>query len=1011
MISLITKADEPRAFRVPEGFVVEKVVGPPLVDRPIVADFDDLGRLYVADSSGSNDPVKQQLVDRPHRIVRLEDSDGDGTFDRSVVFADRMMFPAGAMWRDGSLYVASPPSIWKLTDLDGDGRADRREEWFAGKTLTGCANDLHGPFAGPDGRIYWTKGAFAPQTYPRLGREPFSTRAAHIFRSRLDGSEIEPVMTGGMDNPVEVAFTPEGERIFTTTFLQHPGGGRRDGLIHALYGGVYGKVHDVLGGHPRTGPGVLPTLDHLGPAAPSGLSRAESDALGSRDALFTACFNLRKVTRHRLSPDGGSFASQTDDFLRSDDLDFHPTDVLEDADGSLLVIDTGGWYKLCCPTSQLVKPDVLGAIYRVRRREVAPVDDPRGLKLAWASMAPEALAKLLDDPRPVVRRRAVASLASNGEAAVPAIARALTEGSTESRRNAAWAACRIDGPVARRATRSAIGLGDASIRQVAIHSAGLWRDRLAGPELAASLRDPSAAVRRSAAEALGRLGDPKAVPGLLGASASEGDWAVRHSLTYALIEIAEPSSTRQGLSDPSPPARSTALIALDQMGARLEGAEVLRLLDQSTDAESRRTLLWVMDRHPEWGAPTAFLESWLGSSNLSGESIEELEGQLARFARTPTVQDLLARWAADDSPPELRRLALRSMARSSLKVLPESWLMPLEFSMRHGDQATVRQALATLRAFPWPRAFRAGLANKVLEIAQDSRRPADLRLAALSSMASPRGPVDSGVFDFLLDQLIGDRPAASRTSAADFLAKARLGPSQLDRLSVLVGSAGPLELPRLLDAFDHAEGEEIGRKLVEGLRRSPARSTLRAETLRPRLARFGSVTTEAAETLYREIEADSADRVSRLETLLGQVGGGDVRRGQVVFNGSKAACVTCHAIGYVGGRLGPDLSKIGQVRAERDLLEAIAYPSASFVRSYEPTTVSTRDGRSFSGILKQEGADEIVLAVSADREERIPRSNIEEVGPGKVSVMPEGLDRVLSRTELADLIAFLKACR
>ena len=69
---------------VPAGFEVERVAGPPLVDRPIVADFDEEGRLYVADSSGSNDRVEIQLAERPHRIVRLEDTDGDGRFDKSA---------------------------------------------------------------------------------------------------------------------------------------------------------------------------------------------------------------------------------------------------------------------------------------------------------------------------------------------------------------------------------------------------------------------------------------------------------------------------------------------------------------------------------------------------------------------------------------------------------------------------------------------------------------------------------------------------------------------------------------------------------------------------------------------------------------------------------------------------------------------------------------------------------------------------------------------------------------
>src|SRR5262245_61258516 len=68
-------AQQPGSMKltVPDGFEVVRVAGPPLVDRPIVADFDEAGRLYVAESSGSNAKVELQLAEKPHRILRLED--------------------------------------------------------------------------------------------------------------------------------------------------------------------------------------------------------------------------------------------------------------------------------------------------------------------------------------------------------------------------------------------------------------------------------------------------------------------------------------------------------------------------------------------------------------------------------------------------------------------------------------------------------------------------------------------------------------------------------------------------------------------------------------------------------------------------------------------------------------------------------------------------------------------------------------------------------------------------
>ncbi|MDP7204881.1 MAG: c-type cytochrome, partial [Pirellulaceae bacterium] len=111
----------------------------------------------------------------------------------------------------------------------------------------------------------------------------------------------------------------------------------------------------------------------------------------------------------------------------------------------------------------------------------------------------------------------------------------------------------------------------------------------------------------------------------------------------------------------------------------------------------------------------------------------------------------------------------------------------------------------------------------------------------------------------------------------------------------------------------------------------------------------------------------------------------------------------------LGGRIGPDLSRIGQIRSERDLLESILFPSASFVRSYEPTTVVTNDGRILNGVIKDETSLHIELVLDAQKKERIPLEEIEQRRPGTLSIMPTGLDKQLTPQQLADLVKYLKS--
>jgi putative membrane-bound dehydrogenase-like protein len=1095
-------------FSLPEGFTIELVAGPPLVNRPITASFDEEGRLYVSDSSGTNDKVQKQLEDKPHRIVRLEDTDSDGKFDKSLVFADKLMFPEGTLWYDGSLYVAAPPSIWKLTDTDGDGVADKREEWFKGNTLTGCANDLHGPYLGPDGYFYWCKGAFAEQTYERsihvprsvgegersnarnspitgspdekgsvVATKPWVTKAAHIFRARPDAprdpetgsiqtSAIEAVMTGGMDNPVDVVFTPTGERIFSTTFLVHPGQGNRDGLLHAVYGGVYGKDWNVIDSpsHPRTGD-VMPVLCHLGAAAPSGLERLQSSAWGReyQDNLFCCCFNMRKVTRHVLTPKGATFDCVTTDFVVSNNLDFHPTDVLEDADGSLLIVDTGGWYKLCCPTSQLWKPDVLGAIYRVRRATNAVVDRNR-LQRYWENIRKNwsKLATLPDDPvarteqanvlldliqqdhNRNLRERATQTLSKYGDFGVNLIQSKLQEPETEFRKHLplVWALGRIEKSTARTAMRGLLNHKNLDVRSVATYFLSLWRDRDVGIDNLMEwthIRD--LAFSRRVAETLGRIGDPQAVEFLLYFDAAPNvDRFVEHSAIYALIEIGEAAPIRKAVFERQPRAdgfpnhdqllHSTrrALIALDQMpNGGLKPEEVAKYLT-SPEPLLRETAAWIISRHADWGEALAgYLRERLASGELTDAEQATLGKQLTQFAKSASVQELLATTARDAKLPTPARLtALRAMRDSGLKELPKTWTAALLSVLGENDIELIELALKTVRAIPPHKDDAASWRGPLLEIgrrtdayvrAPGSREPGyELATARVDALAALPGGLtakesDDKLFDFILSQLAPELPVAQRGTAAEVLSKAKLSKPQLEKLTEQFATAGPLEVDRLLGAFEQTTDEQVGQKLIAHLKTAPALTALRADAIKTRLAKYSPSVQEAAQPLYAALNVDLDQQRKQLEELLASLPPGDIVRGQQVFQNEKSACKACHAIGYLGGKTGPDLTRIGGIRNERDLLESILFPSASFVRSFEPVLIETKEGKVINGLIRSETADELILATGPNQEARVLRADIEDMKPSSVSIMPAGLEKQLTKEQLADLIAFLKACK
>ena len=1012
-----------RTIRVPDGYEIEVAAAPPLVERPIAVSRDERGRLYVTDSAGMSDKAEKQLETKPHRIRRLEDRDGDGRYDASVVFADRMMFPEGCLWHDGSLFVAAPPQIWKLTDADDDGVAERREIWFDGKTLTGCANDLHGPYLGPDGWLYWCKGAFAEQRHTLGNGKRFVTRASHIFRARPNGSGLEPVLTGGMDNPVNVAFLSTGERILSCTFFQHPEAGRRDGLIHAIYGGVYGKKSDTILPHKKTGD-VMPVLVHQGAAAPCGLTAGSSSLFGGKhtDNLFACYFNLHKVVRHALVADGPTFKTVDQDFVWCDHPDFHPTDVFEDADGSLLVVDTGGWYKVCCPTSQLAKPDVLGAIYRVRQIGDKAPDDPLGAKIDWEKAE---LGFLLNDPRLFVRQRAARELRARGEEAVVELEARLLHDDANGRLRSLWTLADIDTRGARLAVQDALRDDEPTIRQAGAHVAGLWRDAGALDPLLKLALDKDRAVARAAAEALGRIGDKRAVPVLLQALDQLGEWtpeasgapadsAVRiseHALIYALIEIADPRGTAAGLDLPSPRLRRAALVACDQMdGGGLAADRVIPLLDDANPI-LRHTAQWIVAHRPEWGESLVnYYQRRLDKMPAAEVDRTALTSQLAELCKSEAIQALVARRLENAPDDAARSVLLEAMRQAKLSTTPPIWHAALAHYLPGASGETLAHAIATAKALPQPKGGHAELKAALVAVGKRADVSRQTRLAALDA-AGTAGAVESALFDELLLAVMPEEPYATRAAAANVLAGAALTAPQRLRLADALGKIGPFELPRLLPVFEREPNEEQGRRLIAALESAAGARGLQASMLQTTLAKYPMAVAASADKLLASLGATTSEQAAQLDELLRQLPAGDVRRGHEVFVSQKAACSTCHAVGYLGGRLGPDLTNIGKVRNERDLVESIVFPSASFVRSYEPMLVRTDDGQNVAGIPIRQSAEEVVLATAPQQEVVVPRGEIIAMQPGQASLMPQGVATILSKQELADLLAYLKSSK
>jgi putative membrane-bound dehydrogenase-like protein len=1010
-------------FTLAPGLTVERVADESLVKWPVVADWDAQGRLVLVESGGVAKPIEEHNKQLLHRIVRLVDDNGDGNFDRRLVAADKLPFPEGVLCLGNDMLVSTPPTILKLTDADEDGVCESREVWFDGQTLTGCANDLHGPYLGRDGWIYWCKGAFAEQTHEQLDGKTHADSAAHIYRRRFSGGPIEPVMSGGMDNPVEVAITPEGERFFTSTFLQHPGDGLRDGIAHAIYGGVYGKQHGVIDGLTRTGP-LMPIMTQLGPAAPSGLTCLESnhllpladEGISSR-VLVAALFNLQKVTAHRLIADGATYKSHDTDLLVANRVDFHPTDILEDADGSLLVVDTGGWYGLCCPTSRVDQQTASGGIYRIRRQKPNPATEFASVR--WDSATVAECINLLDDPRPWISRMAGLRLQTFGNEAVEGLVSVLNDRSLalDRRLDAIWALSSVGTGAALAAITHALELEEPELLQAACHAVSVHRYRPAKEQLEALVSargrfmNYPRPVVRAATEALGRVGTADSVAAIMEyLRVPFANRELDHSCLFALIELDAPDTIAEYLTSEWANNRLVAMRVLQSQGKAELIPDRLALETFGRGGSERKVAIEVLADRP----PSLEL---LSAIEFPNTEMLELKPLFIAWRDNPRFHLKLAEWI---------ELSFKNLSESDANAraqFPDNWEASLGkiCAMRDGMSVPipcVKPLYRWLQTDP----IKVSRLLQGMDLSAEHCKPlVDLLkekifnsedLGEIQQLLECLPPnhelVDNELQAELVEHFVSDRKKESVGRALQRLAINEAGARRiLESLSSFTSG----QLATAIELISSAAADDVDRQLLEKLPELPTARTLADSSLANIYRNRSQTLRQLAKATTDQLASPSQDVGRQVAKVLKSLPEGDPLRGLDVFRSSKAACTSCHQMGYVGGRIGPELTRIGGSRTREALLEAILFPSSRIEQSYQPWKVLTIDGQVYNGLLKSQFESGIELQLAADKVKVLLDPNIEQREVSNTSIMPAGMQEVLTLQEIADLISLLESGR
>lgn len=957
-------ADARQTFETLPGFEMQLVASEPLVASPVALEYDEFGNGWVLEmhdypftDKNTDKPFVDKSADPPlGRIRVLKDTDGDGVFDQSTVFTDGISWPTGlAFWKKG-VFVAATPDLWYLKDTDGDGAADLKEKLYTGFRKFNIQAVMNNLRWGLDHQIYGAGGTNGGSIQSLLEpQSPAIPFGSNDFRINPIDRRLA-VLSGGAR--FGHALDDWGNRFLCNI---------RNPVIHVvlpahyLARNPYVPVRSSLFDCAETGD-TLPVY-RSSPAEPWRAFRA---------TRWTTDLEGKLYPKSELVP-GGYFTSACGITMYR---------------GAAWPTEYYGQVFLSDVASNVIHRQVLtveGATFRSRR-----VDDGTEFVRStdtWFrpvnfTNAPDGTLHVVDMYRETIEH----------PWSIPDDIKEALDLLSGRERGRIW---RI----------APTGFQSELPQPLPGHASTI--------QLVALLEHSNSWQRDTAARLLFERQDRSAIPLLRNLLTSSQSPVARGLALWGLqgLQALETSDLLIALQDESPRIREQGIVLaeplLDQAPKTLDQVlerardddprvrfQVALSLGESTDARVTAALAGIARRD----SSDEFLRAAILSSaaNRCGTLLDLLLAD-RDFVGSPVARPLfrlLARGIGGRG--DSAELAQISRHLLSSGVTPDNRMWKIEL-VQGLDEGLKRSGAALAGALPET----TGIVDELL---------ADARATTAAEN------VDAGQKEQAVQMLALGRFESVRDHLLNALAPSQPGTVQLAAVRVLSTFTNP-ELSQLFIEHWPGASPAVRGELIEALLSRPERipalldaiaaGKIGATQLAP--ARRGllirHVNPQIKERARALFGADApSPRTAVVAQYLGALEGApDRAKGKVVF---ERECSTCHRQEGKGYAVGPSLETVRHHTPEQ-ILANILDPNREVAPAFVDYAIALRDGRVATGMITSETATSVTLKRPNDVQETILREAIAEMSSTGVSLMPEGLEKKLSPTEMRDLLGWL----